>query len=162
MWCKPAQGSNACPIPGRLGSQAQGQTDKTPARHRRKGREFRGCAHAKRTRTFRPQRTWLITGQGWTRTLVGGVWQKAGCQRRTRPWQRQDEVRAAQKRGSKPSKTRTIEPSHGHNETHGGGLKYQSPIAKPTHHRHCGGLAQHGSSSANDAAGLGLAHWRGG
>jgi hypothetical protein len=66
------------------------------------------------------------------------------------------------KKGLKALKTRTIEPSHRHNETHGGSLKYQSPIAKPTHHRHCGGLAQHGSSTANDSSGLGLAHRRGG
>lgn len=34
-------------------------------------------------------------------------------------------------------------------------------LRKPTHHRLCGGLAQHGSSAANDTAGPGLLHGRG-
>jgi hypothetical protein len=40
------------------------------------------------------------------------------------------------KMGFKAFKNRSIEPRHGHNETQSGGLKYQSPMAKPTHHRH--------------------------
>jgi hypothetical protein len=73
------------------------------------------------------------------RALVGKVWQKQAA----------SEVRAhgsvkisgkalgvQHKMGSKEFKNRSIEPRRGHNKAHGGGLKYQAPIAKPTHHRH--------------------------
>lgn len=49
----------------------------------------------------------------------------------------------------------------GHNESPSGGEPHQPPIRNLTHHRSCDGLAQHGSSSTNDTAGLGLMHGRG-
>ena len=97
--------------------------------------------------------------------LVGKVWQKQTANEARAHGSAKISGKALgvqYKMGSKEFKNRSIEPWRGHNETHGGGLKYQSPIAKPTHHRHRGGLAQHGSSAANCTAGLGLAHWRGG
>jgi hypothetical protein len=71
--------------------------------------------------------------------LVGKVWQKqtASEARAHGSVKISDKALGVQhKMGSKGFKNRSIEPRHGHNETHGGGLKNQSPVAKPTHHRH--------------------------
>jgi hypothetical protein len=73
------------------------------------------------------------------RVLVGKVWQKQSASETCAHGS--DKISGKglgvqHKMGSKEFKNRSIELRHGHNENHGGGLKYQSPIAKPTHHRH--------------------------
>jgi hypothetical protein len=73
------------------------------------------------------------------RALVGKLWQKqaASAARGHGSAKISGKALGVQpKMRPKEFKNRSIEPRHGHNETHGGGLKYQSPIAKPTHHRH--------------------------
>jgi hypothetical protein len=79
-----------------------------------------------------------ITGQGWMRALLDKVWRKQAASEACAHGSAKISGKALgvqQKMGSKGFKNRSIEPRRGHNETHGGGLKYQSPIAKPTHHR---------------------------
>ena len=80
-----------------------------------------------------------ITGQGWMHALVGKVWQKQTASEARVHGSVKISGKALgvqQKMGSKVFKNKSIEPRRGHNATHSGGLKYQSPIAKPTHHRH--------------------------
>jgi hypothetical protein len=73
------------------------------------------------------------------RALVGKVWQKqTACEVRAHGSAKISgkALGVQYKMGSKEFKNRSIEPRRWHNEDHGWGLKYQSPIAKPIHHRH--------------------------
>ncbi len=62
----------------KAGILKMGSTDNKAARHQRRGREFRGCAHAKRTSTIRPQRTWPDHGSGVDARTCGQAMAKAG------------------------------------------------------------------------------------